>query len=148
MNRAPELPCPAGRVPSRLGTLLASWIIGFALLGLGPSSFSADSPATGTASQSLDFNRVIRPILSENCYKCHGPDDGARKSNLRFDLRGEASRPAKSGKIAIVPGAPERSEMISRVSASDAEKRMPPASTGKRLTAAQIAQLRTWINQG
>jgi hypothetical protein len=148
MNRALKPPCRAGRVPSNLGDLLAGWIIGFVLLGLTVRSFSADAPATGTPSQNTDFNRVIRPILSENCYKCHGPDDGARKSNLRFDQRQQALRPAKSGKVAIVPGAPEQSEMISRVSAGDPEKRMPPVSTGKRLTAAQIAELRLWIKQG
>jgi hypothetical protein len=108
----------------------------------------AASSQAAPAAQAVDFNRVIRPILSENCYKCHGPDDGARKSNLRFDSRTEPLKPAKSGRIPIVPGAPEKSEMIARVSASDPEKRMPPASTGKRLTPAQVADLRQWIGAG
>src|SRR5713101_4499730 len=82
----------------------------------------------------VDFNREIRPILSENCYKCHGPDDGARKSNLRFDVRAEALHPAKSGRTPIVPGSPEKSEMVARTSARDPEKRMPLVSTGKKLT--------------
>jgi hypothetical protein len=98
--------------------------------------------------QDLDFSRVIRPILSENCYKCHGPDDVARKSNLRFDVRAETLRPAKSGQIAIVPGAPEKSQMLWRITAGDPEKRMPPVSTGKKLSPAQIELLRKWISEG
>jgi len=65
----------------------------------------ADAVAETTnapAAKGPDFNLVIRPILSENCYKCHGPDEGARKSELRFDERAKALQPAKSGKIAIV----------------------------------------------
>jgi hypothetical protein len=100
------------------------------------------------AAPGVDFNRVIRPILSENCYKCHGPDDGARKSNLRFDRRTDALKPAKSGRIAIIPGAPEKSEMVARISATNQDKRMPPASTGKKLTTAQIADVRQWISAG
>jgi hypothetical protein len=98
--------------------------------------------------QDVEFSRVIRPILSENCYKCHGPDDVARKSNLRFDVRSEALRPAKSGHIAIVPGAPEKSEMVSRITAGDPEKRMPPVATGKKLSPAQMESLRKWISEG
>jgi hypothetical protein len=108
----------------------------------------ANQEKTPASPQSVDFNRVIRPILSENCYKCHGPDDGARKDNLRFDVRSEALRPTKSGRVPIVPGAPQQSEMITRVTAPDPEKRMPPASTGKKLSPVQIGSLRSWINQG
>jgi uncharacterized protein DUF1553/uncharacterized protein DUF1549/cytochrome c len=111
------------------------------------ASANPEQPAVSTP-QTVDFNRVIRPILSENCYKCHGPDDGARKANLRFDVRAEALRPTKSGRIAIVPGAPQQSEMVTRVTAPDPEKRMPPLSTGKRLSPGQIESLRSWISQG
>src|SRR2546426_12742387 len=96
----------------------------------------------------LDFNREIRPILTENCFKCHGPDDGARKAKLRFDIRAEALKPAKSGRAAIVPGSPEKSELVARVTASDPDDRMPPLKTGKKLTANQIELLRRWIAQG
>src|SRR5438874_8359366 len=90
-----------------------------------------------TATSAVDFNRDIRPILSENCYKCHGPDDEARKAKLRFDLPGEAMKPAKSGTPAIVPGSAQKSELIARVTASDPDDRMPPLKTGKKLTQAQ-----------
>ena len=96
----------------------------------------------------VDFDRVIRPILAENCYKCHGPDEGDRKAKLRFDLRAEALKPAKSGAFAIVPGAPAQSEMIARITAAEEEDRMPPAQTGKTLVPAQIGALRQWIAQG
>jgi len=96
----------------------------------------------------VDFNREIRPILTENCYKCHGPDDGARKAKLRFDVRDAALKPAKSGKVAIVPGAPEKSELITRVTTTDDDDRMPPLKTGKKLIPSQIESLRRWIAQG
>jgi hypothetical protein len=130
-------------VPGRLVTQLA---FATALLGI-VGKLNAAEPASVHAQQ-VDFNRVIRRILSENCYKCHGPDDGARKSNLRFDVREEALRTTKSGRHPILPGVPERSEMVARVSADDPEKRMPPTSTGKKLTSAQIESLRQWILEG
>src|SRR6266404_923079 len=107
---------------------------------------AAEGLQRGTAK--ADFNREIRPILTENCYKCHGPDDGGRKAKLRFDLREAALKPAKSGKIAIVPGAPEKSEMIARVTTTDDDDRMPPLKTGKKLSSAQVESLRRWIAQG
>jgi hypothetical protein len=115
-------------------------------------SFFAATLAVTTARtptpKAIDFNRDIRPILAENCLKCHGPDDEARKAKLRFDLQAEARKPAKSGNIAIVPGAPEKSELISRITASDPDDLMPPPKTGKKLTPAQIQLLRAWISQG
>ena len=104
--------------------------------------------ASSSATDKVDFNRDIRPILSENCYKCHGPDDGARKANLRFDQKTEALKPAKSGHIPIVAGAPEKSEMIARITASDPEKHMPPIQSGKKLKDHQIDLLRRWISEG
>jgi hypothetical protein len=103
---------------------------------------------TRNLADKVDFNREIRPILSENCYKCHGPDDEARKAKLRFDVRTEALKPAKSGNTAIVAGAPEKSELIARITAQDEDERMPPLKTGKKLSPAQIECLRRWIAQG
>src|SRR6266581_2045029 len=110
------------------------------------NTHAAESLQPGVAK--VDFNREIRPILTENCYKCHGPDDGARKAKLRFDVRDAALKPAKSGKVAIVPGAPEKSEMVARVTTTDDDDRMPPLKTGKKLSAVQIESLRRWIAQG
>jgi hypothetical protein len=94
----------------------------------------------------VEFNRDVRPILSENCFQCHGFDEKAREARLRLDVRAVATAPAKSGAIAIVPGHPEGSELLLRV--TDAEDRMPPAETGKRLKPAEIETLRRWIAAG
>lgn len=106
---------------------------------------AAPSPA---ASLKVDYDREVRPILSQNCYKCHGPDDAARKANLRFDLRGVALQPAKSGLTPIVPGAPDKSELVARLTALDPKRHMPPPDSGKKLNAAQVETLRSWVAQG
>ena len=71
------------------------------------------TPALGE--QALRYNRDIRPILSENCFGCHGPDEKQRKSGLRLDVREEALKAAKSGDIAIVPGDLKRSALLARI---------------------------------
>ena len=96
----------------------------------------------------VDFNRDIRPILSENCYACHGPDQNKRKAGLRLDIRTNAIAELKSGHIAIVPGTPSASKLMERITNKDDDERMPPLKTGKHLTAPQIATLRRWIEQG
>ena len=103
--------------------------------------------ATATPAK-IDFNRDIRPILSENCYTCHGPDANKLKSNLRFDVKESAFGKAKSGEIAVVPGAPERSEMIRRLTATDPDDVMPPAKENKTLKPQQVELLRRWIKEG
>jgi hypothetical protein len=110
------------------------------------SSFYAS--AASVTSQKVDFNRDIRPILSENCYKCHGPDDGARKAKLRFDLKEFPFKPAKSGAIPVVPGSLEKSALVARITTTDADDLMPPVKSGKKLTPAQIDLLKRWISQG
>jgi hypothetical protein len=136
---------------------LLSVSIGLSLLSWSASASAGESAATktgpGEASKKtgaghVDFNRDIRPILSENCYKCHGPDDGARKAKLRFDIRAEALKPAKSGEIPIVPGSPEKSQMVVRITASDEDDRMPPIKSGKTLSPTQIDLLRRWVAEG
>ncbi len=93
------------------------------------------------------FNRDIRPLLSDACFQCHGPDAAKRKAGLRLDVRADATTPAKSGETAIVPGKPEKSELLKRVAAHD-DTAMPPDSKGKRVTKEQIALLTRWIADG
>jgi hypothetical protein len=104
----------------------------------------AASPASG----GIDFNREIRPILSENCFACHGPDEKERKAKLRFDVKEDAFKPAKSGDYAIVPGDPKKSALVQRVNTTDPDDIMPPPKTGKKLTAQQKELLTKWIAQG
>lgn len=130
------------RWPNRFIILLA------ALGACAVSSATAATDASKKPASHVDFNRDIRPILSENCYKCHGPDDGARKAKLRFDIRSEALKAAKSGEIPIVPGSPEKSQMIARITADDPDDRMPPMKSGKTLTSTQIDLLRRWVAEG
>jgi hypothetical protein len=136
------------KVPRRRWDDVLPALLGWALF-LGPALplavADANLPPVATA---LDFNRDIRPILTENCFSCHGPDERARKANLRFDRRAEALKVMKSGGIPIVPGAPEKSEMLERVTATAADKRMPPPASGKRVSPAQLERLRQWIREG
>ena len=102
---------------------------------------AADPPA-------IDFNRHIRPILSNNCYKCHGPDAGERKSGLRLDVRDAATAAAESGSPAIVPGQPDQSGLVERIASDDPDFQMPPPDSQKKLTDHEKDLLRQWIAQG
>jgi Protein of unknown function (DUF1553)/Protein of unknown function (DUF1549)/Planctomycete cytochrome C len=96
----------------------------------------------------IDYNRKIRPILSNNCFRCHGPDAAERESGLRLDRRDDALAPAESGKRAIVPGKPESSRLVARILSSDPAEIMPPPETNKKLSAEEKELLRQWVAQG
>ena len=99
------------------------------------------------AVETVDFNRDIRPILSRNCAACHGPDEKKRQAGLRLDVR-EIAIALRDGHRAIAPGDPQQSEVVRRVSSNDPDERMPPPSTGKRLSAQELDHLSRWIRQG
>lgn len=107
-----------------------------------------DRPVAAAESKPIEFNRDIRPILSENCFQCHGPDERARQAGLRFDKHEPALAQLESGKWALKPGSSSESELIARVTSADADLHMPPAATGKVLTAEQIDLLKRWIDGG
>lgn len=115
-------------------------IVPVALLSFLPLARAAEPP--------IDYNRQIRPILSDKCFRCHGPDAGERASNLRLDIRDEALKPAESGRRAIVPGKPETSRLLDRIDSADPGEVMPPPETNKKLTDAERALLRRWIAEG
>ncbi len=94
------------------------------------------------------FNRDVRPILSNHCYQCHGPDSASREAGLRLDKRDEAFAELESGVRAIVPGDPDASEIFRRVTHPDPDSLMPPAEVGKPLRPEQIETLRRWIESG
>jgi hypothetical protein len=99
--------------------------------------------SVSSAQEAIEFNRDIRPILSENCFACHGPDSSHRKAELRLDIR-QAALDAR----AIVPSDPTASQLIERIDSGDPDVIMPPPDSNKQLTAAQKELLRTWIREG
>ncbi|QDT92135.1 DUF1553 domain-containing protein [Gimesia algae] len=113
----------------------------------------AESPAAilqdkNTASSDVDFNRDIRPILSKNCFHCHGPDEGTREAELRLDERPAAIAKLPSDAHAIIPEKADQSELVRRITSTDEYAIMPPPEVGEKLTDAQIAKIKAWINQG
>jgi hypothetical protein len=96
-----------------------------------------------TAEPTVDFNRDIRPILSNICFRCHGPDDNERKGELRLDQRSAAI----DDSAVIVPGEPESSELVARITA-EGDERMPPIKSGLELTQQQVELLSAWVEQG
>src|SRR3954468_5436431 len=95
----------------------------------------------------VQFNRDIRPIMAETCFRCHGPDKSSRMAAMRLDIREEALKPTATGAIPIVPGEPEKSAIVQRVFATNA-RIMPPAFAHKELTQAQKDTIRRWVAEG
>ena len=108
---------------------------------------SAAEGQTASAGK-VDYNRDVRPILARNCFACHGQDEAKRAKGLRLDHRDSAVKPLKNGDLALVPGDPESSELIARITELDDTMRMPPRKAGNRLTPAEVGVLRRWIEQG
>ena len=102
--------------------------------------------ALGT--ESIDFNRDVRPVLSDKCYSCHGPDAKSLKGDLRLDLPARATAPARSGAVAVVPGKPEQSELVKRIGSMDPDEQMPPPDSHKSLTLEEKTILTRWIMEG
>jgi len=101
------------------------------------------------AAPKIDFNRDVRPILSDNCFTCHGPDTAKVKSRLRLDSRAAALEGGKFDGPAIVPGDPDESPLLQRILSTDEDEHMPPLDSPKpQLTDKQIATLRQWIQEG
>ena len=104
------------------------------------------------AAEAVNFNRDIRKVLSDNCFKCHGPDEKERKggkkgARLRLDTP-EGAQMDLGGRQAIVPGHPEKSELVKRITSTDTDEKMPPPESGKKLTQAEITALQNWIKGG
>ena len=104
--------------------------------------------AIARAAAPVDFQRDVQPIFSEHCAQCHGVDEANRKSGLRFDVRESALKGGESGTPAIVPGQPDKSELVARITSPDADVLMPPPKHNKPLSPKQIETLQQWINDG
>ena len=120
-----------------------AWVLRVANIGL---AWTALSAWVATAAEPpMQFNKDIRPILSDKCFFCHGPDENKRKKGLRLDTREGAFKDKKT----IVPGKPDESDLIRRVTTSDADDHMPPAGSKiGSLTSLEVQTLRRWIAQG
>ena len=112
----------------------------FVTLGITASTFGAEGD--------VDFSRDILPLLSDNCFKCHGPDEANRKAKLRFDKHDASLEELKKGRATIVPGKSSQSEIYARLTAEDPDDRMPPPDTGKKLSEEEIELIRKWIDGG
>ena len=104
--------------------------------------------ASALSAALVDFNRDIRPILSNHCYQCHGPDANKRKAGLRLDEEQGSRSELKSGVHAVVPGDLKESELVYRITADDADERMPPEDFNKQLSKTQVELLKQWVKQG
>lgn len=100
------------------------------------------------AQQPVSFNRDIRPIMADTCFRCHGPDAGTRMAGIRLDVREEATKPNRAGRTPIVPGNPDASQIIARVFHANPARLMPPPSAHKELTAQQKDTIRRWVAEG
>lgn len=113
-------------------------VLGLTLTGLAGDALSE---------QAIDFARQVRPILSDNCFQCHGPDEGSLEVGLRLDLRDSATED-RGGYAAIVPGDADASELMRRIRSHDEYERMPPEEAAKSLTPDEVRLLGDWIDQG
>ncbi len=145
----------------RARVVISKWVAAIVLCGVfcalplwigrapsGAADEKPSAPGERTSKRPIDFSLDIRPILSEHCFRCHGPDDGARQAELRLDQRESALGELESGGRAIVPGELTHSELFRRITSSDPSERMPPEETGKKLSPRQIALVREWIESG
>ena len=124
---------PLGRLPR--------FVLGLGLL------VSLFNPWICTGAEKVDFSRQILPILSENCFNCHGPDADHRKAKLRLDDETDAKKD-RDGDVVIVPGNSLKSLLVSRIETSDPDDLMPPPDSRKKLSPQQIALLKRWIEEG
>ena len=100
------------------------------------------------ASPKVDFSRDILPLLSENCFQCHGPDEATREAGLRLDQRDGILAESDSGVAAVIPDSAETSELVRRIISDDPDLLMPPPESGKKLSTTDIERLKRWINTG
>ena len=111
------------------------------------SAALASCAISAASADTIQFNRDIRPLLSDACFQCHGPDKNSREADLRLDLEA-AAKADLGGYFGIVPGDAEASEIYQRMITTDHDDLMPPEESGKSLTPEEIALIKKWIEQG
>ncbi len=105
------------------------------------------APQLVFAAEPVDFSRDIRPLLSNKCFQCHGPDESSREADLRLDVKASVFTVSEEG-AAVVPGRPEESALIMRVASDDEDIVMPPADSNLSLTSEEISLLKRWVSEG
>ena len=116
---------------------------------IAPALIAAGIGLTSVAlADPVDFGSQVLPLLSENCFNCHGPDSGTRKGGLRLDRREDALQLLESGARAIVPGKPDAGSLVARMLSHDPDEVMPPPESKKTMTPEAIETLRKWIGEG
>jgi len=123
------------------------FLTSFLLVAKVPAFAAAAVDRASSRKATVDFSRDVQPILSDNCFKCHGPDEKARKAKLRLDTKEGAFR-VNDGKTAIVPGKSAESELFRRIITRDPDDLMPPPESNHKLTVKQIELVRRWIDEG
>ena len=118
------------------------WLLAIAIAS------SAGLNARAADDSAVDYNRDIRPILADTCYKCHGPDGNQRQADLRMDVESVVGLKLDGGHTAIVAGSAATSVVVARITSRDPETRMPPRESGKSLTPVQIELITKWVDQG
>jgi hypothetical protein len=159
-NQIIEAQAPFSTTPTKKPAGLLPWdrsamkrlhipvlFLSFSVAAGAPMAAQFKSPSHAELPQTIEFNRDIRPILSDNCFLCHGPDKAQRKGNLRLDIEKDAQAD-RGGYHILVPGNLEKSALWHRITTTEKREHMPPLRTGKKLTDRQIALLRRWIEQG
>ena len=137
------------RTGDRWAAFRAAWAV-WALASIAwlvPAGAAQTGPPTAPVSP-VDFNRDIRPLLSDRCFTCHGPDAAKRQAGLRLDEPAGASLVLDSGSRGVAPGDVAASELLSRIESTDPDLVMPPPHVGKPVTAAEADLLRRWIAAG
>lgn len=130
------------------GLIVLIGVLGFAGAGCGRSSVSPE--LRGVLPATVDYNFHVKPILSDRCYTCHGPDPNTREADLRLDVPEGFSTPLGDGgdRYPVVPRRPGRSELIRRITHTDPDEVMPPSESNLTLTELEKALLRRWVEQG
>jgi mono/diheme cytochrome c family protein len=132
-----------------LAFAFAAWsTVSFQAMGFPVMGFPVMGSANANAAEAINFDRDIRPILSDHCFTCHGPDNNKRQAGLRLDQKEAAFSPVESGDTAIVAGQVGSSELIHRITSTDDSLVMPPPGEGKPLSKSQVELLSRWISEG
>jgi len=133
-------------MPDMLAKFRSHWVLSLYAAIIPFAAPAGDAPAQSPPT--IDYNRQVRPILSNNCFMCHGPDATHRQGGLRLDVPDAPLKAADSGAMAVVPGKPDQSELVRRVFSADPDEVMPPPDSDRRLKSEEKELLKTWIAQG